>query len=64
MKAHDLRSKNTEDLQSELLALLKEQFNLRMQRGIGQPAKPHLFKRVKTSIAQVKTLLKEKGVQV
>lgn len=61
MKASDLRNKSVEELGKELLALLKEQFNLRMQRGAGQPPKPHLFNMVRKNIARIKTILKEKG---
>lgn len=60
----ELRKKSKEELTSELLALLKEQFNLRMQRGTGQSPKPHLFKKVKTAIARIKTILHEKGSNV
>jgi large subunit ribosomal protein L29 len=44
-----------------LLALLKEQFNLRIQKGSGQAAKSHLFKKVRLGIARIKTILNEKG---
>jgi large subunit ribosomal protein L29 len=61
MKASELRNKSIEELTKELLALLREQFNLRMQRGTGQPPKPHLFKKVRLAIARIKTVLSEKG---
>jgi large subunit ribosomal protein L29 len=64
MKATELRNKSTEELNKELLALLKEQFNLRFQRGAGQPPKSNLFKKVRLDIARVKTILKEKGLSV
>jgi ribosomal protein L29 len=32
-----------------------------MQKGAGQPPKSHLFKKVKTEIARIKTVLHEKG---
>lgn len=64
MKAADLRNKSIEELTKELMALLKEQFNLRMQKGIGQPPKSHLFKKVRLAIARIKTILKEKGSRV
>ncbi len=60
MKTSELRNKSADELQSELLALLKEQFNLRMQRGVGQTPSPHLFGKVKKQIARVKTILSEK----
>ena len=59
MKTTELRNKSADELQSELLALLQEQFNLRMQRGIGQTPSPHLFGKVKKQIARVKTILSE-----
>jgi large subunit ribosomal protein L29 len=62
--ANELRSKSVEDLTKELYALLREQFNLRIQRSTGQGLKSHLFKQVKLNIARVKTILREKGSNV
>ena len=64
MKASELRNKSVEELNKELFALLKELFNLRMQKGVGQPSKAHLFKKVKLDIARIKTILHEKGARV
>ncbi len=64
MKASELRNKSVEELTKELLALLKERFNLRIQRGTGQTPKSHLFRKVKLGIARIKTILKEKGSKV
>lgn len=61
MTANELREKSVSDLSDELNALLRELFNLRMQRGLGRQPKPHLFKRVRRTIAQIKTILKEKA---
>jgi large subunit ribosomal protein L29 len=47
------------ELNSELLELRKEQFNLRMQRGTGQLANPSRFKLVRRQIARVKTQINE-----
>ena len=60
MNAQDLRNKNEVELREELSGLLREQFNLRMQRGIGQLAKPHELRRVRRDIARVRTVLNEK----
>lgn len=60
MKIEELRKKTTEELNKELVELRKEQFNLRMQRGMGQVPKPHLYKKVRHTIARVKTILTEK----
>jgi large subunit ribosomal protein L29 len=64
MNAIEYRKKSIEELNEELLALLKERFNLKMQKGAGQAPKPHLFKKAKLSIARIKTILKEKGSKV
>ena len=60
MEALDLRKKSESELREELTGLLKEQFNLRMQSGIGQLATPHDLRRVRRDIARVKTVLNEK----
>jgi large subunit ribosomal protein L29 len=59
MNANELRIKSVDELQKELSALLQEQFNLRMQKGWGQPPKAHNFKK-RRDIARVKTVLNEK----
>lgn len=60
MNATELRSKTSSELQNELLALLKELFNLRVQRGVGQSTQTHIFKKLKKNIARIKTILCEK----
>lgn len=60
MKASELRQKTDEELGKELLALLREQFNLRMQKGMGQVSRHHQFSRVRKDIARIKTLLNER----
>jgi len=60
MNTQDMREKNEQELRDELTGLLREQFNLRMQRGIGQLATPHDLRRVRKDIARVKTVLNEK----
>jgi large subunit ribosomal protein L29 len=64
MKASELREKSVEDLNVELLALLKEKFNLRVQKSTGQLPKPMMMKQVRQNIARVKTVLKQKGASV
>jgi large subunit ribosomal protein L29 len=46
-------------LQKELLALRREQFNLRMALATGQAAKPDQFTKVRRNIARVKTVMAE-----
>ena len=60
ISAKDYREKSVSDLNQELLNLRREQFNLRMQNGIGQASKPHLFTEVRTNIARIKTVVNEK----
>jgi large subunit ribosomal protein L29 len=61
MKASELRDKSVDDLNKELNNLLREQFSLRMQKGTGQLAKPHLLNEVRRNIARVKTVLNQKA---
>lgn len=61
MKANELKDKSVEELNAELLNLLREQFNLRMQLSTGQLEKPHAIKQVRRDIARVKTVLTQKA---
>ncbi len=60
MKANELRQKNDAELETALHDLLKEQFNLRMQEGTGQLARPSLMRAVRKDIARVKTVMSER----
>jgi large subunit ribosomal protein L29 len=61
MKASQLREKGKDELRKELHELLREQFNLRMQKGTGQLSQPHRLRTVRRDIARVKTILNEKA---
>ena len=61
MKATELKEKNVEELNAELLNLLREQFNLRMQYSTGQLEKTDQLRKVRRNIARVKTILTEKA---
>lgn len=61
MNATELKEKNVEELNAELLSLLKEQFNLRMQHSTGQLEKTDQLRTVRRSIARVKTILTQKA---
>ncbi|PCS22167.1 50S ribosomal protein L29 [Candidatus Enterovibrio escicola] len=61
MKAHELREKSIEQLNEELLGLLREQFTLRMQAATGQLKQTHTIKAVRRDIARIKTVLNQKG---
>jgi len=60
MNAADLRSKNESELKIELHNLLRERFNLNMQRGTGQLSRPDQMRQVRKDIARVYTVLNEK----
>ena len=59
MNAADLRNKSVEELNEELVALRREQFNLRMQQATGELANHHQHRKVRKDIARVKTVLNE-----
>ncbi|UXM82371.1 50S ribosomal protein L29 [Shewanella seohaensis] len=61
MKASELREKSVEELNAELLGLLREQFNLRMQHATGQLTQTHQLKIVRRNIARVKTIITSKA---
>jgi large subunit ribosomal protein L29 len=63
MKASDLRSKNGEELQKELEALLRAQFGLRMQLATQQLANSSQLKKVRRDIARLRTVMKEKAAK-
>jgi large subunit ribosomal protein L29 len=54
-----LAGKNPAELQTELEALLKEQFGLRMQKATQQLTNTEKLKQVRRSIARARTLLHE-----
>lgn len=56
----ELREKSVEELREELVKLLQEQFNLRMQHATGQLANTAQLKTVRRSVARVKTIIREK----
>ena len=61
MKATELKDKSVEELNAELINLLREQFNLRMQHSTGQLEKTDQLKKVRRNIARVKTILTQKA---
>ena len=59
MQASDLKNKSVDELNEELVALRREQFNLRMQQATGELTHNHEHRRVRRDIARVKTVLNE-----
>ncbi|MFO1307224.1 MAG: 50S ribosomal protein L29 [Burkholderiales bacterium] len=58
-----LKAKSAAELNTELLALYKEQFGLRMQKATQQLQSPAKLKDVRRGIARVKTLIGQKAGQ-
>ena len=56
MNAADLRTKSADELKEALMALRKEQFNLRFQKASGQLENTARVRQVRRDIARVKTL--------
>jgi len=61
MNAAELRTKSVSELKLELHNLLRERFNLSMQRGTGQLSRPDQVKKVRKDIARINTILNEKA---
>ena len=61
MDASELRKKTDKELREELIALRKEQFNLRMQQSAGQMPRGHQIHNVRKNIARAKTVLTERA---
>jgi len=61
MKIEDVRAKNDGELETELLGLKKEQFNLRFQRATGQLENTSRVRSVRRDIARVHTILKQRS---
>ncbi|MEP6344133.1 MAG: 50S ribosomal protein L29 [Maricaulaceae bacterium] len=60
LKAVNLRALTEDQLNDKLVALKKEQFNLRFQKAIGQMEKTARVRIVRRGVATVKTILAEK----
>jgi large subunit ribosomal protein L29 len=61
MNATELRAKSPEELRDDLVALKKEQFNLRFQQATGQLENTARMRQVKRDAARVLTVLNEKA---
>ena len=59
MKANEVRKMSASELESKLLDLKKDLFNLRLQHATNQLDNPIRIAEVKKDIARVKTLIRE-----
>ena len=64
MKVDEIREMNSEEQKEKLASLKEELFNLRFQHATGQLENPMRIKEVKKSIAQVKTIQREKELGI
>jgi large subunit ribosomal protein L29 len=63
-KAKELRTKNTVELQSEVLELVRAKFSLRMQHATQQLGNTTQLRNIRRDIARAKTILGEKVKQL
>ena len=63
MNTTEMKAKTVVELRGELNNLLQEQFNLRMQKGMGQLTNVNELRRVRRDIARVKTIMTEKTTE-
>lgn len=59
MDATELRKMSGDELKKELTGKLRESFNLRMQQGTGQLARPDQMRKVRKDIARINTVMNE-----
>lgn len=60
-KPADLRAKSPDELKDMLIALRREQFNLRFQRATGQLESTNRIRAIRRDIARIKTILGERA---
>ena len=63
MNANELREKTPDQLREELVALKKEQFNLRFQSATNQLENPAKMRQARRNAARVLTILNEKAAE-
>jgi large subunit ribosomal protein L29 len=59
MKVEELKGKTPDELQTQLLALKKEAFNLRFQKATGQLENTARVGQVRRDIARIKTVVRK-----
>ena len=64
MKANESRKMSSEDLNNKVNELKNELFNLRFRLATGQLDNPSSIKNVKRDIARVKTIIRERELEV
>ncbi len=64
MRANEIRNLSDKDLVQKLQDLKQELFNLRFQNATGQLENPHAIGNVKQDIARVKTVQRERELDL
>ena len=64
MKAGEIRDMSREEMRRKNKDMEEELFNLRFQHGIGQLENPQKMKQMTLDIARVKTILREKELEI
>ena len=64
MKAKEIRQMTDKELDTQLLDLKNELFNLRFQLATGQLDNPMRIKAVRKDIARVKTIIRERELGI
>ena len=60
MNASEIRAKSDDELAALLLEIRRKQFNLRMQAGMGQPARASEIREARRDVARIKTIQQER----
>ena len=60
MNASEIRAKSDDELAVLLLEIRRKQFNLRMQAGMGQPARASEIREARRDVARIKTIQQER----
>ncbi len=63
MRINEIRAMNNEQLRQQITDLNKEAFELRFQRAAYKNPNPARFGQIKRSIAQIKTVLREREIE-
>ena len=64
MKVNEIRDMSADEQTEKLKSLKEELFNLRFQHATGQLENPMRIREVKRSIAQVKTIQRERELKI
>lgn len=60
MKTSEIRKMNKDEINSKIVELKKELFDLRMKQAVANLDKPHKINALRKDVARLKTILAEK----